>query len=127
MVDGRLSTSRITFTSEIKYVWYMVNHLAIRHRLTFVNMLILLILLPKTKTDVCRRTVSSVKGRAKLLEEGGERRRRRAGRFSPGEDERIIRAVLHHNPAALQVRVTHCTAQTFALLLQLYVHVRPFP
>ena len=53
--------------------------------------------------------MSSVKGRARLLEEAGQRRRRRAGRFSPGEDERIIRTVLHHNPASLQVRVLHCT------------------
>ena len=64
---------------------------------------------------MCRRTVSSVKGRARLLEEAGQRRRRRAGRFSPGEDERIIRTVLHHNPASLQVRVLHCTALIFAL------------
>ena len=40
MVDGRgrLSTSRITFTSEMKYVWYMGNHLAISRRLAFVNL-----------------------------------------------------------------------------------------
>ena len=50
-----------------------------------------------------RRTVSSVKERARLLEEGAQRRRRQTGRFSPEEDERIIRAVLQHNPAFIQV------------------------
>ena len=64
--------------------------------------------------------MSSVKGRARLLEEAGQRRRRRAGRFSPEEDERIIRAVLHHNPASLQVRVLHCTDIRIETLLYRY-------
>ena len=80
------------------------------------------------QTDVCRRTVSSVKGRARLLEEEGQRRRRRrAGRFSPQEDERILRAVLHHNPASLQVIVRHCTDQTFLLRHSYSYYMSPFP
>ena len=91
-------------------------------------MLIITIDCELPQTDVCRRTVSSVKGRARLLEEEGQRRRRRrAGRFSPQEDERILRAVLHHNPASLQVRGGHCTDQTFPLRHSYSYYMSPFP
>ena len=65
--------------------------------------------------------MSSVKARSKLVEEeDSQGRRRQAGRFSPEEDERIIRAVLEHNPAFLQVGDRHvfvCLRGLYGLLL----------